>query len=234
MDKFSVDNNRYPDPGELLNDNPPLSVRENRDHSRWSEIIRLLVRGLEEGGKARERASIRIIFVATKSNLSPGEADAIAGALWNKASNNQYLPVETELFDWVFLILPEPEQGLAEQNFRRKWLMEGESMNSDTPGFEDVLWQVGNALSALEGYGRPLDISKAERSYLAKVIKQWLDSPIPSPLHPFLEYQLRPTRQAIQACRSSFLKLCLHNQLVRRYLKNYRNYRRGEFLVTGP
>ena len=198
LDKFAVDNNRYPDPGELLNDNLPLPVRENRDRRRWSEMIRLLVRGLEEGGEARKRASIRIFFVATKNNLSPGEADAIAGALWNKASNNQYLPVETELFDWVFLILPEPEQGLAEQNYRRKWLMEGESMNGDTPGSEDVLRQVGNALSGLAGYGRPLDISKAERSYLTKVIKKWLDSPIPSPLYPFLKYQLRPTRQAIQ------------------------------------
>ena len=142
------------------------------------------------------RASIRIASVDIWNNLSQVEADAVTQALWKEPSDH-LLPVETSLYDWVFLLLPEPEAGLAEQCFRRKWLMAGGGPGGSTPSPDDVLWQVGLALSSLAKHGRSLDISEDERSYLTEIVSRWLEAPIPR-LGPFpSDDPLRATRQAI-------------------------------------
>ena len=197
IEKFTGVSNLYSDPGELLQNEPPRSTRENGDEHQWREIVSLLVRGLEAGGEARRRASRRIVFVAIGKYLSQVEADAVARALWIEISDNHHLPVETSLNDWVFFLLPEPEPGLAEKGFRRKWLVAGGGPGGSTPSPDDVLWQVGLALSSLAKHGRSLDISEDERSYLTEIVSRWLEAPIPR-LGPFpFDDPLRATRQAI-------------------------------------
>ena len=178
MEGFESSSKKYPDPGELLQNEPPPVVCEDGDERRWTKIVDLLVRGLEAGGNARERTSIRIASAAVWKNLSQIEADAVAQALWKKPSYH-LLPVETALYDWMFFLLPEPAPGLAEQGFRRKWLVAGESPSASTPSPNDVLWQVGLALANLEKHGRSLSLSEDERSYLTDIIGKWLDAPLP-------------------------------------------------------
>ena len=117
---------------------PPIRAGDNE--GRWQEVISLLVRGLRAGGEARKRASLRIVPVAFWERLTETESSRVAQALWseNHTGPND-LPGGTLLRDWVFLLLPEPEPGLAVQRFRRKWLATNSSPQENAPSLDDIL-----------------------------------------------------------------------------------------------
>ena len=171
---------------------------------RWQEIVELLVRGLQAGGEARRRAAIRTASVAFRERLTEPNASQIAQALWSRTyTDSQGLPRETPLYDWVFLLLPQPEPGMAEQRFRRRWLVHDLTSLDETPSVHDILLQVGKAIGGLRVNQRRLDLSEDEQSYLAEVIRRWMDAPIPSHVVPYFEHQHRePILQAIDGLRS--------------------------------
>ncbi|MCY4354642.1 MAG: SIR2 family protein [Truepera sp.] len=174
---------RYPDPGDLLQDKNtlPRPDRTSSNESQWQEIVRRLIRGLEAGGAARERASRRLMPVAFWGQLTEDESSRVAQALWSENyTDPDDIPRETSLCHWKFLLLPEPELGLAEQRFRHKWLAANSAPQAKEPSLDDVLWQVGSAISGLKAYQHPLDLSEDERSYLAKVVEKWSDTPVSS------------------------------------------------------
>lgn len=201
MDNFTAKSAiRYPDPGELLQDDELFSPPRTADNDhRWQEVVSLLVRGLHAGGEARKRASRRIVPMVFWHRLTEAESSQVAQALWSeKYTGPNDLPGETDLFDWAFLLLPEPELGLAEQRFRRKWLTASNTPQEDAPSHDDILWQVGNAISYLKNHQRSLELSEDERAYLIKVVEQWSDTPVPSHIFAPLESQLRePTLRAL-------------------------------------
>ena len=201
MDNFTAKSAiRYPDPGELLQDNELFSPPRTADNEhRWQEVVSLLVCGLHAGGEARKRASLRIVLVGFWGRLTEAESSQVAQALWSeKYTGPNDLPGETDLLDWVFLLLPEPELGLAEQRFRRKWLTASNAPQGDAPSHDDILWQVGNATSCLKNHQRPLELSEDERAYLIKVVEQWSDTLVPSHVIAPIESQLRePTLRAL-------------------------------------
>ena len=205
MDNFTAKSAiRYPDPGELLQGDELFSPPRTADNEhRWREVVNLLVRGLHAGGEARKRASRRTVPVGFWGRLTEAESSQVAQALWSeKYTGPNYLPGETDLLDWVFILLPEPELGLAEQRFRRKWLTAGNASQEDAPSHDDILWQVGNAISYLKNHQRPLELSEDERAYLIKVVEQWSDTPVPSHFFAPIESQLRePTRRTIIGLR---------------------------------
>lgn len=171
----------YPDPGDLLqNKNTlPQPDRTNSNESQWKEIITLLIRGLEAGGIARVRASRRLMAVVFWEQLTEDESSQVAQALWSeKYTDPDDLPGETQFADWVLLLFPEPEPGLAEQRFRHKWLAASGAPQEKEPSLDDILWQVGSAISGLKDYQQPLELSADECSYLAKVVEKWSDTPV--------------------------------------------------------
>ena len=198
---------RYPDPGELLDNNSPLPIRTADTKGRWREIVGLLVRGLQAGGEARRRAALRIASAELWERLTESEASQIAEALWSETyTGSDSLPSETSLNDWLFLLLPEPELGMAEQRFRGKWLTPDRALQEDAPSLHDILWQVGIAIADLKVHQRRLALSKDERSYLVEIIERWLDIPIPNRGIPLSESQRRQSIvqivQAIDGLRS--------------------------------
>ena len=201
MDNFTAANPaHYPDPGELLQDNElfsPPRTADNEHH--WQEVVSLLVRGLHAGGEARKRASSRLTPMVFWLRLTEDESSQIAQALWSQDhAEPDNLPGGTDLYGWVFLFLPEPEPGLAEQRFRRKWLTASNTPQEDAPSHDDILWQVGNAISGLKNHQRSLELSEDERAYLTEVVEQWSDTPVPSHYFGPIERQLRePTRRAL-------------------------------------
>ena len=201
MDNFTAANPaHYPDPGELLQDNELFSPPRTADNEhRWQEVVSLLVRGLHAGGEARKRASLRIVPVELENRLTETELSQVAQALWSeKYTGSNDLPGQTVFPDGVFLLLPEPGLGLAEQRFRRKWLTASNAPQEDAPSHDDILWQVGNAISVLKDYQRSLELSEDERAYLTEVVKQWSDTQVPSHYFGPIESQLRePTRRAL-------------------------------------
>ena len=108
------------------------------------------------------------------------EKSLVAHALWGDDYNDhRNLPSGTDLFDWAFLVSPEPVPGIAEQRFRRKWLNTEVSLEENPRHIESVLWQVGHAIANLKFYKRSLTFSDQEQDYLATLIARWIERPMP-------------------------------------------------------
>ena len=199
MDNFAAEDPRYPDPGASLHDNfhPPVRTCDNEDD--WKKTVGFLLRSLRTGGEARKRASIRIAPLVFEKRLTESESSNVAEALWcEEYTGPSDLPCGTMLFDWVFLLLPEPAPGLAEQRFRQKWFVTFDTAEVTSVRLDDVLWQVGLALGNLESHGRSLHLSDEECVCLSKILEKWLDAPIPQVgIFSSFDDQLRAIRQAI-------------------------------------
>ena len=200
LDNLADAESRHPDPEELLflQDGLPLPVRTDDNEGRWQAIVGLLVRGLQAGGEARKRAAYRIVPAECQERLTEAESSQVARALWSEAHTGPNdLPSGTLLFDWVFLALPEPEPGLAERLFRRKWLTDGSEPQENAPSPDDILWQVGIAISGLKVRQRSLPLSDGEQSYLTTVVERWSETPVPDSDDFFPSMEREPTRRAL-------------------------------------
>ena len=135
-----------------------------------------------------------------KDLLTEAETTELAGALWTaEYVRADSLPTGTSLFDFKFLDLPEPELGLADRQFRRRWLAcdavvsrhdglrsggtisvdIGSSPDNPTQ-LEDTLWQLGSAITVLRARGSSFDLTDAEREHVVKLLSQWANSPVAS------------------------------------------------------
>ena len=178
MNGFTASSERYPEPGELIRDELSLPTRTPDNENRWQEIVSLLIRGLNTGGEARKRASIRIIEIAIKGRLSDTETSQVAQALWSSDHTEPNdLPGVTNLYEWVFLLLPQPQPGLAEQRFRHKWIDIDKFPQRNGADLNELLWQIGSAIYGLNVYQQSLTLSDREQNYLAGLVGQWAESP---------------------------------------------------------
>lgn len=170
----------YPDPQELFryNFSPPDRTEDNE--SRWQQIVSQLVQGLKKGGEVRERSFFWVLKIKSWERLTEQEAGMIAQVLWSDKSKLYFdLTEEFSLDEWVFIVLPQLELGLAEQHFRDKWLSDKQGVKSTERELANTLMQVGLAIYNLKICQAPLTISGEERSYLVDVIGKWLDTPMP-------------------------------------------------------
>ena len=207
-----------PDPGDFLRVDDLPAERKPEDDSRWLDVIDFLVRGLEGDEEPRKRASLRILLVSDKGLLTATELSTVAQALWSdKHTAPDGLPAGTSIYDWVFLLLPEPNPGIAEQRFRFKWLsgdatkLQGgvqrdgntvsiaigaSPMNPDS--IDDILWNVGAAMSSLRKRGQMLQLTGDEQKYVTDVVEQWVTTDVPLYSLPFFQGAARePTRRAM-------------------------------------
>ena len=231
MDNFSANvPEHFPDPGEFLKaeDLPDASTLKN--DSQWHDVINFLIRGLEGGVEARSRALNRITKVFDKGLLDDDEVSAFTKALWStNYTAPDSLPTGTHLYDWAFLLLPEPSPGIAEQQFRHKWLSgdisrfqddEQREDNSLSVSFgarpvnpnkiEDVFWNVGAAISELRRKGRPLQLTDDIRKYIEDLVAHWAKTDVTSLPFPFFQNASRePTRWALRGLASILEEMVL-------------------------
>ena len=243
LDGFAGDA-KFPDPGEVLRTEDLPAERTSENDERWQEVVNYISRGLSHGGEARKRASLRIQLLAFKGVLTETESSEIAQALWSdKHTPSNDLPGNTSLYDWMFLLLPEPNPGLAEQRFRLKWLSGNidkfreitqsrgntipvpigvNPVNSDK--LEDVLWNVGVAVSELREHGRSLQFTDDERNYIVDMVEYWVDTDITSHPIPFVHTELlKPTRWAIQELVSILPEVTISKSAGERLYEKLRN-----------
>ncbi len=195
IDGFDPCDGSYPDPGELLNTNIPAPARTPELEWRWVEVIHLLLRGLRAHNGARGRAASRLVTLALWGCLTEPEKRLLAEALWAQQHTPQVgLPRDTSLFDWVFLLLPEPEPGLAEQRFRSKWLTP--QLGAPGAGPVTIIKQIGHALSGLRERNIPFSLNQAECEYLTEQVMQWTKRP-----HLTNQSQILPHRGEVDAIR---------------------------------
>lgn len=179
LDGFKTFDQYYSDPGELLvvHDETPKSARVLDTEGRWAEIINLLVRGLRAGGEARRRAAIRLMPLAIGKCFTDPEKKLVAQAVWHTSyTDTDTLPSGTSLSDWAFLLLPEPEPGIAERRFRGKWFSTQEPI--DEKHLNEFFWHVGSAFTGLRHHQRPLPLTTEERMNLAATVEKWTKYPV--------------------------------------------------------
>lgn len=90
------------------------------DRSGWSITIANLLRIVRDGTReARKCAALRLKILYQINGLTSEEIQIFAQALWSRLSPVKQLPSDTEFPDFVFLKLPEPQVGIAKENFCR-------------------------------------------------------------------------------------------------------------------
>ena len=210
--------NYDPDPGTLVRDGLSVPGRTTDTEEQWRQIANLLVRGLRAGGEARKRAASRIRYVAFQNRLTESESVEVAQALWNPQHvGDACLPLETNLTDAIFLDLPEPEPGLAERCFRKKWLDVDNPTQGGEENLTEVLWQVGNTISWMKYRKRSLRLTEDEQNYLAEISGRWANLPVPRRRIPFVEDQLQDfTRRSIIGLRAILSEIPLPDSTVRK------------------
>jgi len=224
MDNFTADvPEHFLDPGEFLKAEDLPDASTLKKENQWHDVVNFLIRGLEGDVEARSRALNRITKVFDKGLLTEDEVLAFTEALWSDTyTAPDSLPTGTQLYDWAFLLLPEPSPGIAEQRFRHKWLSGDISRFQDdekrddsslsvsfgarpvNPNeIEDVFWNVGAALSELRRKGRPLELTDDIRKYIEDLVAQWAKTDVASLPFPFLQNAIRePTRWALRGLAS--------------------------------
>ena len=228
---------RYPDPCEvLMRSDIPAVVRTPDKESRWNEIIASLLRGMHGSEEARRRAAKRMSWLVDLNVLDGEEISEFAQALWGEDYlSSENLPSGTDIYDWAFLVLPEPKPDLAEQRFRAKWLLPDQSKDGVSLRAGEVLWQVGTAIANLGIHGKPLSLSDAERSYLADVVGQWVEESIPVPLP--LTGQSAPifagdadteVRNAIAGLQHILLEIEVSGKIANHLLQKFRQLNNSE------
>ena len=220
----------FPDPAEFLQTDDLSSVRTSENDSQWSDTVNFLIRGLEGDVEARKRAIGRILVVFDAGLLTDSEVSAVAQALWSERyTTSGSLPSGTDLPDWIFLWLPEPNSGTAEQLFRQKWFSRDidDSMSSTQSDrntssvsrgtepanlgkLEDVLWNVGAAISPLQHYGSRLQLDDDEHKHLANLVEQWTVADFPSdPVRYFQALARQSTVLALRGLRSILTEIVI-------------------------
>ena len=191
LDGFTAFSSHYLDPGQLV-DEDLVPSRTDDDGDQWHQVVGLVTRGLQAGGEARKRASLRLVPLVQAERLTENESSQIAQALWSEEHTKLTgLPEDTHIFDWAFLLFPEPKPGLAEQRFRHNWLVADQPTQENAPKADGILQQVGTALSGLRFHQRPLALSQDEQSRLIGLVEQWADETVPHHAFPFEDARLR-------------------------------------------
>ena len=162
------------DPGELLHDEHLRISRADIDETIWASCVRQICGALRGNEYARRLAFDRLYPIARKHLLSEAEELEVALSLWATVHQEpDGLPHIGGVDDWLYLVLPEPEQGIAERRFRAKWV--GRDVNDATSatGAETI----GNVAAAwnpdhLEKCA--ISLTEDEQVWFWRFVEEWL------------------------------------------------------------
>ena len=162
------DNTNFPDPGALA-DSQDIPAKDVLDASpKFRQVVSFLIRAAGESGTVQMRAIARLDPLIASRSLTVSETHEVATALWedsdpilNDQRGNNHIP------NWLYLMLPELEEGRAEQSFRCKWLTPNTENQSDKREYAiDVLAQVSAAVAELERIGKSFALSMDEQQHI--------------------------------------------------------------------
>jgi hypothetical protein len=99
-------------------ENTELGSNDNR--FLWTESIERLIAIVENGeNESRYRAILRLSKLNEISALDDKETESFGNALWKRIDPKTGLPSDTQLLNYSYLFLPEPEEGIAKRNFHK-------------------------------------------------------------------------------------------------------------------
>ena len=165
---------KCPDPGVLVSSEDFLLFHTPATNSECRNAIDFLKRGLEGSKIAQSRVALRLMPLVESDSLTNQEWSDVSSALWNNSD-----PIAANSLggvsplDWVYLILPEPVQGMAERSFREKWITPNQDPQSEEPTSSiDSITQVGAAINGLEAQERRLYLSIEDQQYIVAHIER--------------------------------------------------------------
>ena len=158
-----------PDPGALVSSQDLPQDRALVEVPKLRSTVGFLVRGLHSNGASRKRAIVRLMPLVSSGLLTRDESLETANALWEESDPILDNSTVTEYVeDWMYLLLPELEEGKAVRSFREKWLAPTVVSDDEKTAYAiNVLSQVGAAVSELERDGKGFFLSKVEQGQIA-------------------------------------------------------------------
>lgn len=136
----------------------------------WSEAISRLLSDVEKM-ESRKRAVWRLTFLHSNKLLDESEQLVFAKALWaDEFTGGIGLPEQTDLFPWVFMDLPEHEEGIAERLIREKYLTEEGAAKIS---HYDYLKEFGSIAWFIREKKNSFPLSEGEISILTSKILVW-------------------------------------------------------------
>ena len=176
LDDFEAVSN-FPDTSEFIRAEDIPSERTSDNQIQFEQAFHFLVRGLRGNEDARNRATLRLIWLVLSEGLTEYELEEIANALWGNAD-----PVKKNAsgpntpLDWVYLVLPETKVGQALDSFRSKWLSDdSDGQETGLAYSSDAIKEVGVAMTGLRDKGRSLDMSALEEEIIAVHIERLVE-----------------------------------------------------------
>lgn len=162
------------DPGELLLDERLRINRADVDEPIWASCIRQICGALRGNEYARRLAFDRLNPIARKHLLSETEELEVALSLWGSVHHEpEGLPHIGHVDDWVYLVLPEPEQGIAERRFRAKWIGRDVNDASSETGAETIR-NVAAAWNPDHLEKRAIRLTEDEQAWFWRFVEEWL------------------------------------------------------------
>lgn len=162
-DAFHVDK----DPFVLLLAELPKIERSTVDEAIWASCVREICMGLSGSEDARRLALDRLNWIARKGLLTQREEQEVARSLWRTAHQDRSFD------DWVYLALPEPEPGIAEQRFRLKWIGP-DATEVTAERREQTIRNVAAAWNPNYVGERVIRLSADEQRWFWGVVEEWL------------------------------------------------------------
>ena len=166
---------RYPDPCAVLaRSTCPAPARTSENGSKWRELVALLEKGLKCRGEGRKRAGRRAFELVCWGRLNDLEEERLARAVWGETwSQEEELPAESGLSDWMLLSFREPEKGLTEARLRTKWFGARDWESADYDELRRQVERVALGLDCLAERGRDFQLAEAEVRSIENLVRGW-------------------------------------------------------------
>lgn len=144
-------------------------VREDSP-GKWTEVISRLLSDVAKK-ENRKRAVSRLTFLHDKKMLSEAEQQLFVTALWaDEFLQSSGLPGHTNLYPWVFLVLPGPEKEQAERLIRKAYLTKAEA---EQKSLDKYLEEFGRIAGVSQNRKIPLLLSPEEASVVKSMVVKW-------------------------------------------------------------
>ena len=162
------------DPGDLLLGTHPTVNRADVDEPIWTSCVHQICGALRGNDDARRLAFDRLNPIVRKRLLSETEELEVALSLWGTVhQESDGLPDVRQVDDWMYLLLPEPEKGIAERRFRAKWI--GRDVNDAmSEAGEETIRNVAAAWNPDCLEERAIDLTEDEQAWFWKFVGEWL------------------------------------------------------------
>lgn len=221
VDGFVIEPFRVTDPGELIDEGDSvLPERNDQTEAKWRETIRFLVHCLSFDKEARSRAMLRLVKVVIGGRLAQAEVASVARAVWDPGHSTIHgLPAEDTLRHWVFLCMPEPQEAMAIDWFRDKWISDEELLATDDDQWvESALFHLGDAKERAYDHDFEFELTSRDEQRIIELARKWADAPVPRELLSELPFVDAKRNNSLRGAIHGLTTLLLHIEPPQRVL----------------